>query len=502
MNGKFVFVLFVLLSSLMCVRFNTVRTSATSSGSVHNINTGLNYTSIQNAIEANETLDGHTVKVDSGVYPENLVVDKSIVLIGEDRETTTVDGSNVGNVVNVIVSNVTITGFTISHSGSFQNSGIFLSNVSNCNVSGNNIRDNSSGVLILESSGDTVSQNHIANNTVDGISLQSSSTCTLSDNDVLNHTNGIYLKDSSNNSICRNDLEGNTFGIHLTYSSNNNLISGNNMTRNSYDGLRLAGGPSYNTIIGNNVTTNQRFGIWLRFSSNNNNILENYVALNNGVGIRIESSYNIIFHNNFLENRQQAFTDTLYINMWDDGTPSGGNYWSNYTGVDANLDGLGDTVFTIVANNTDNYPLMGRFYDFVVNDGREYHVQVISNCSVRDLQVSWWLSTPNQYLEYGQKYLILHVLGERDTTEFCRLTIPRAIIDSPYTVLVDWNPISANELVSSNGTHAYLYFIYQYTADEIIVIPEFSSLVLVSSFMISMLFVILVYIRKSTRTCN
>jgi parallel beta-helix repeat protein len=502
MHGKLVLVLFVSLFSFICVRFNTVRTSATNSSSVHNINTGLNYTSIQNAIEANETLDGHTIKVDSGMYPENLVVNKSIVLIGEDRETTTIDASHVGNVVNVTVSNVTITGFTISHSGSFQNSGIFLSNVSNCNVSGNNIRDNNSGVLILESSGDTVSQNHIANNTVDGISLQSSSTCTLSDNDVLNHTNGIYLSGSSNNSIRRNDLEGNTFGIHLTYSSNNNLISGNNMTRNSYDGLRLSGGPCYNTIIGNNVTANQRFGIWLRSSANYNNILENYVAFNNGVGIRIECSYNIIFHNSLLENHQQAFTDISHINMWDDGSPSGGNYWSNYNGVDANLDGLGDTAYTMDANNTDNCPLMGRFYDFVVNDGGEYHVQAICNGSVRDLQVSWWLSIPNQYLEYGQKYLILHVLGETDTTEFCRLTIPRTIIDSPYTVLVDWNPISANELVSSNGTHAYLYFTYQYTADEIIVIPEFSSLVLVSSFMISMLFVILVYRRKNTRTCN
>ena len=367
MNGKFVFVLFVLLSSLLCVRFNAVRTSATNSSSVHNINTGLNYTSIQNAIEANETLDGHTIRVDSGMYPENLVVNKSVVLIGEDRETTTIDASHVGNVVNVIVSNVTITGFTVSHSGSFQNSGILLSNVSNCIVSGNNIRDNNYGVLILESSGDTISQNHIANNTVDGISLLLSSSCTLSDNDVLNHTNGIYLKDSSDNLICRNDLEGNTFGVYLTYSSNHNLISGNSMTRNSYDGLRLAGevvGPSYNTIIGNNVTTNQRFGIWLRFLSNNNSILENYVAFNGRVGIRIESSYNVIFHNSLLENIQQVFTETSYINMWDGGYPSGGNYWSDYTGVDANLDGLGDTVFTIVANNTDNYPLMGRFYDF------------------------------------------------------------------------------------------------------------------------------------------
>ncbi len=44
--------------------------------------------------------------------------------------------------------------------------------------------------------------------------------------------------------------------------------------------------------------------------------------------------------------------------MWDDGYPSGGNYWSDYKGVDANGDGIGDTPHVIDEYNKDRYPLM------------------------------------------------------------------------------------------------------------------------------------------------
>jgi len=49
------------------------------------------------------------------------------------------------------------------------------------------------------------------------------------------------------------------------------------------------------------------------------------------------------------------------VNVWDDGYPSGGNYWSDYTGVDANSDGIGDTPYILDAQNVDNYPLMQPF---------------------------------------------------------------------------------------------------------------------------------------------
>jgi len=63
---------------------------------VHSIDTGSGYSSIQEAIDAAETLDGHTLWIDSGVYKQNVFVDKSLSLIGEDRSTTIIDGNNIG----------------------------------------------------------------------------------------------------------------------------------------------------------------------------------------------------------------------------------------------------------------------------------------------------------------------------------------------------------------------------------------------------------------------
>jgi hypothetical protein len=89
--------------------------------------------------------------------------------------------------------------------------------------------------------------------------------------------------------------------------------------------------------------------------------------LGSGLGIELDSSSgNSIFHNNFIGNVKQVAPDSS-VNTWDDGYPSGGNYWSDYNGTDTyngpyqNLtgsDGIGDTPYVIDANNIDHYPLM------------------------------------------------------------------------------------------------------------------------------------------------
>jgi parallel beta-helix repeat protein len=122
-----------------------------------------------------------------------------------------------------------------------------------------------------------------------------------------------------------------------------------------------------NVTIKNIQIKNFYFGIWLRDSSNNiisgNNITNNY-------GITIyDSSGNTFFHNNLINNQNQIYLWEAST-TWDDGYPSGGNYWSDYTGVDEysgvnqdepGSDGIGDTPYIIDANNKDNYPLMEYF---------------------------------------------------------------------------------------------------------------------------------------------
>jgi len=118
-------------------------------------------------------------------------------------------------------------------------------------------------------------------------------------------------------------------------------------------------------IANNNITANNWSGIWLEYSSNNT-IVGNNVIANNDYGIGLYgSSNNRVYHNNFVDNGQQVYGFDS-INVWDDGYPSGGNYWSDYTGVDlysgpyqneTGSDGIGDTPY-IREWIHDRYPLM------------------------------------------------------------------------------------------------------------------------------------------------
>jgi len=144
---------------------------------------------------------------------------------------------------------------------------------------------------------------------------------------------GIQLLKTNNTEIIRNDITNNDFGIVLYRCSNNRIIQ-NNITNNGH-GVVISGS-SNNDIIGNSILNNF-CGIELSFSSNNR-----------------------IYHNNFIENHYQVFLllRDAYANVWDDGYPSGGNYWSDYTGIDNNGDGIGDTPYVIGEYNVDHYPLM------------------------------------------------------------------------------------------------------------------------------------------------
>ncbi len=82
-----------------------------------NVGPGETYTTIQAAINAAN--DGDTIQVAAGTYNENLVIaDKSLILQGENKNTTIIDGSGTDYVVTITadtVGNITIRGFTIQN---------------------------------------------------------------------------------------------------------------------------------------------------------------------------------------------------------------------------------------------------------------------------------------------------------------------------------------------------------------------------------------------------
>src|SRR3990170_1221468 len=301
-----------------------------------------------------------------------------------------------------------------------------------------------------------------------GIDLWNSSGNTISANAIANTSTGIYLVSrSDSNSVSANNIANNQWGISLTGASNNS-ISANNMANNDV-GISLAGG-SNNSISVNNITNNNVYGIYISFSLNNN-ISANNIA-NNTWGIYIyASSNNTICHNNLVGNTVQAQVMPLeYVNVWDAGYPSGGNYWSDYSGVDLNSgpyqnetgsDGIGDTNYTISTGNNDRYPLMGPISTFYCGswDNKPYYADIVSNSTISAFNFN-----------ATQKLISFKVNGSSGTIGFCKITIDNSLLADPYSVLVDGAPVSPS--IMSNGTHSSLYFTYAHSNPSVTLKPR------------------------------
>lgn len=329
---------------------------------------------IQEAINAANL--GDTIYVYEGTYRENVVLNKTVSLVGEDKRVTVIDGSGRDNAVTITANNTKISGFRIENRGSHLpvdlHSGIQAINSTGNKITDNIVTNNAGFGIVLENSDHNVLlYNLVTNNTEMGIYLEYSSHNSLLCNKVLtNERDGIRLFRSFNNSVIGNTIINNENGLWLDLSSNNNVVS-NTITDNLKIGVWLASS-SNNFITNNNVANNGFDGIDISFSSSNNDIIGNTIA-GNKRGIVLffaqdkNPSDNSIYHNNFVDNQDQAYINVLFRNNWDDGYPSGGNYWSDYTGVDlysgpyqnvTGGDGIGDAPYVIDENNIDRYPLM------------------------------------------------------------------------------------------------------------------------------------------------
>lgn len=299
-------------------------------GPIRNIDTDKRYITIQRAIDAPETLDGHTIQVDAGTYYESVTVNKSLTLVGENSSTTIIDGSGADRVVNLTASNVNITGFRIQNGYHF---GIYLESNNNT-VSGN---------VVLNVSGGCIGAGGDASNN------------TISDNSIMNCQFGICLYPWTHDIIISYNTISNTdiYAIYLWHSCYNRING--NIVSNNTNGILLDISTN-NVIIGNKMTSNSNGGVYLLDESDSNTIIENIIS-NNSHGIHLyTSNNNTLYHNNFINNTDQVYTYQS-VNAWDNGTR--GNYWSDYNGTDEDMDEIGGTPYVIDENNQDNYPLIG-----------------------------------------------------------------------------------------------------------------------------------------------
>jgi len=292
---------------------------------------------------------GDTVAVQKGIYQENVQINKSISVLGEDAKSTIIIGTGGGNHalsgITVTADNVKVSGFTIQ-SLNYTSSSLYATGINiqgdHCTITGNIIQNNYLGIFCSIQSYTQITGNTISHNLKDGMRFYGGSLNEISDNNITgNAASGIAIAGYSN-TILKNTLENNLRGIGLgsTYS----VVSGNTIRSNTESGVYLAG--SENTICANSIFNN-KWGIY---------ITPQLAA----------SHANRIYHN-ILDNVFNAFDNSSsVVENWDNGPQSGGNYWSDYTSRYSNAtetgkSGIGNTPYLIWADNIDNYPLMTPF---------------------------------------------------------------------------------------------------------------------------------------------
>jgi parallel beta-helix repeat protein len=399
----------ILLACIFQVEPNLFKAEASGILGVHNVNTGFNYTSIQNAVDAAETLNGHTILVDAGTYLEHVVVSKSLEIVGAGRNTTTIDGGGGGTIVYVAANNVGIEGIAVRHGLG----GIYL--------------DHSNNSVLVENSVSDVKDTY-------AIYASYSDNCTIEENIVgPNLTPGILVTNSLDFRVSNNYAHDNAgYGLNAN-ASMNGLIRQNFAFNNSYDGIGLGKGCRNCTVTQNNVSGNMLYGIWLDS----------------------DSVDNLIYDNNIIDNGKQA---SVYLaNRWDNGVE--GNYWSDYGGADQDHDGIADIPLVISENNTDNYPLLGDISIFSTSPG--FDVNVISNSSITDFA----------YFD-SNGTIRMQVLGRTNVQDygFCRVRIPHALMTEPYNVTVDGaNPLYSNYTLHDDGDNRWIYFAYQHSTHDILI---------------------------------
>lgn len=272
MNSKRVLSIALILSifTIFIANQTSVVSDSTNSIYVGGIGDG-NYTIIQKAV--NNASDGDTIYVYSGIFYENIIINKSITLIGENKHTTIIDGGIKDTVIEIISDKVTITGFTLQGSSLvFPKAGINISS-SSVIITDNLIHNNYYGITLFHAFNSTISDNIISDDDHCGIYMSDSKDNVIISNFIRNHSyNGIGIYDSSDyNTIISNELMDNSYcGINIHTSLNNN-ITGNEFIENNI-GIKQESSeyPNYesdNVFSGNNKNIEKPFEVPLTFTA-------------------------------------------------------------------------------------------------------------------------------------------------------------------------------------------------------------------------------------------
>jgi len=350
---------------------------------------------------------GDSIIIPVGTYIENVSINKSIILVGEDRGKTIIEGN-----VNIFADNVTLSNFTIK---------------------------NGTGVTIIgyEMTGST---RHFYNNTI-------------TNNIITNSTSlGVYLEWAFNTKVTNNIIENNRDGIWLQYAGNNN-IKDNYITNNSDKGISISFS-SENTFYRNTIENNE-YGIYFDFFGEKNNVTQNIIKSNSKYGLytyNYSNDNNNIYTNNFINNTINAYDECN--NTWYDTTSEVGNYWSDYEGKYPNAtssNGIWDTPYDISGGiNQDRYPLMYKFYSFAINFLSVNFTYTPNNKIATETNIIFNASLNDTRL-WGAYFDVWYEWDFGDGT----------------SIIVENNPVSTHQYNASGIYSVKLFIIYHWSSGNI-----------------------------------
>jgi len=227
------------------------------------------------------------------------------------------------------------------------------------------------GQIILGNCTDVLIKDENVSNSSIGINICHSNNVVIENCVSSNNFIGINLENTNNSFIIRNTLE-NTRENKME--GNNNTITGNYISSHNYFGTGLdLGFFSDNNTISDNEFIHVYWGLRLRISSYNTisgNIVKDSII---GIEVMGGSEYNL-FYENFFRGNLEHVDDGGINNDWNNSQI--GNYWDNYTGIDGNVDGIGDTPHNITQS-----PLRQDFLPIVDNQAPDITIIVPRNNS-------------------------------------------------------------------------------------------------------------------------